>query len=124
MTRLLLPAIILLLSACLFVGDAAIKITADIADEREVAYKNCSIDLLTVRAAKLHRIPHLKRQISFRGTRFEQLFIIDPARQGYVVEIMCSGSDDVYRSELLQPAPGIEVPVYLGRIVLKRNAAC
>ena len=112
----------MMLSACLSFGESAVKVTAEISDEAGLPYSNCSIDLLVASDSEPKRLSYRKRQIRFHDKTFEQLFIIHFDRQNYIFEIICEGSNDIYLSEPLDVSAGIDNPVHLGRIVLKRNS--
>ena len=113
--------IVMLLSACLFMGETATKISANVFDKNEMAYSNCSIDLLVIDGDELHRLDHMKRQISFNGTGFEQVFVIGPEQHNYIVEIICDDSAENFRSKPTRLGAGLSNQFNLGSIVLKRK---
>ena len=109
------------LSACLYMGESAAIITAELLDENQLAYTSCSIDLLVINGDNLQQARYSKRKIDFNGLEFKQIFIIKPGAEKYSVEIICDDSVDMYRSQPLDLSTGVDNPVNLGSIVLKRK---
>ncbi len=102
-------------------GETAAKFSAQLVDQDERAYSNCSIDLLLVDNTGIHRMNNTKREINFHGTKFEQLFIIGPEPQIYIAEITCLDAVEIYQSRPVELGAGVVQHVNLGRIILTRN---
>ena len=119
--RLLIAGMVSLLSACLILGETAVIVSGELADENGHAFTDCSIDLFENNGGELRPVKFMKRQLVFNVFEFEQLFIIKPGGQKYTVEIGCVASENRFRSEPLDLTTGIDNPVNLGSIVLKRN---
>lgn len=114
---------VLLLPACLLVSDSAAKVTGLVIDENNLAYSHCTIDLLVIEDDQIQQLKYASRQIDFTDAGFEQVFIIQPERLKYIVEIGCDESSDIYRSKpvAMGSSDGLSHPVKLGTIVLKRK---
>lgn len=119
--QLFIILIVMVLPACLVIGETATKITGEVADQNGLAYSQCSIDLLRIDGTVLRRLNYTKRQIHFKGAMFEQVFIVKPSAQKFNVEIACEGSEINFISEPLDLSGGINIPVNLGSIILKRE---
>ena len=119
--QLLIILIIIQLYACLVIGETAAKVTGEIIDQNGQAYSQCSIDLLRRDGTTFQRLNYTKRQINFNGTMFEQLFVLKPNSQKLSIEIVCDGSMISFRSKPLDLSVGIDNPVHLGSITLKRE---
>lgn len=119
--QLILSLIALTLSACLMIGETAAKITGEIIDQNGLAYSQCSIDLLRVDGTNKTRLNYTKRQISFNGKKFEQIFVLQPNVQKLSVEIACADSAMSFISKPLDLSGGFDTPVNLGSIILRRE---
>lgn len=106
----------LILHGCIAGGDAGTRIKGRITDLEGSAYKQCTIEILSVDSDTAFN----SRLIS---GEFNEAFVIYPGQTRYNLRFSCDGADDIHIMEkiALGPLSGPDSVVDVGEVLLKRN---